>query len=311
MRPTFGIPVIHTTSQVRTRRWSNRLKKPPSPHFSTISPLITFKHHHHRQECFNKPDVTSHRRQLVVCAVMPGRPKVSRIRLARRACDSCKVRKIKCSEVPPCEGCSASGIECTFTTRQATRGPKGLREKTIQKINQRTKPATPSSSSSGSGDDETVSHVTDILDIYATRLFPLWPIVDAAELKDSLASGSARPGSSSQRLADAVALATVGQLKLVTDWKGDAQACRRRDVAGGPDAEFANPLDDLRISFFLHVYYENLEGGGNNALLYLREAITHAQILRLEHESTYAKLSEMEQQLYRRVFWLLFVTERY
>lgn len=243
---------------------------------------------------------------------MPTRPKASRTRLARRACDSCKIRKIKCSEVPPCDGCTASGIECTFTSQQATRGPKGLREKTIEKISQKKQVATRSpTSSSGHSETESASQVTDILDIYAGRLYPLWPIVDAAELRDSLISGSVLPGSSSQRLADAVALATVAQLKLVTDWTGDAQSCRRKDNSGDGDAVFTNPLDDLRISFFLHVYYENLEGGGTNALLYLREAITHAQILRLEHEATYATLSEPEQQLYRRVFWLLFVTERY
>jgi hypothetical protein len=204
--------------------------------------------------------------------------------------------------VPPCDGCTASRIQCTFTTQQATRGPKGLRESTIEKIGQRRR-ATPPSPTPSDGQ----SQVADILDIYAARLYPLWPIVDAAELKKSLIS---QPTCSSQRLADAIALATIGQLKLVTDWTGDAQSCRRKDSPGADD-EFANPLDDLRISFFLHVYYENLEGGGTNALLYLREAITHAQILKLEHESTYATLSEPEQQLYRRVFWLLFVTERY
>lgn len=243
---------------------------------------------------------------------MPTRPKTSRTRLARRACDSCKIRKIKCSEIPPCDGCTASGIECTFTTQQAIRGPKGLREKTKEKIVQTKRATAPSTtSSSGHSDVEAAPQVTDILDIYAARLYPLWPIVDATELRDALVSGSVLPGSSSQRLADAVALATVAQLKLATDWKGDAQVCRRKDSPGDGDAVFTNPLDDLRISFFLHVYYENLEGGGTNALLYLREAITHAQILRLEHEATYATLSEAEQQLYRRVFWLLFVTERY
>ncbi|KAK2606320.1 hypothetical protein QQS21_003251 [Conoideocrella luteorostrata] len=254
---------------------------------------------------------------------MPARPRPPRSKLARRACDSCKVRKIRCSEAPPCDGCSASGIECTFTTQQGTRGPRGLRGKTIQKISE-SKQRARSASSSGSvsqqqSQAETSLHLADIIDIYATRLYPLWPIVDAAELKETLVSGSARHGSSTQRLADAVALATVGQLKLVTEWKGSPQNCRRRaasadanddDNDDDDDKTSANPLDDLRISFFLHVHYENLEGGGKNSLLYLREAITHAQILKLEHEASYATLSEAEQQLYRRVFWLLFVTER-
>lgn len=162
-----------------------------------------------------------------------------------------------------------------------------------------------------------VSQVADIIDVYAARLYPLWPIVEAAELRDALLSGSVPPGSTSHRLVEAVALATVEQLKLVTGWTGNAQLCRRRDGPADEPGDVAavaaahHPLDELRISFFLHVYHENLEGGGASSLLFLREAITHAQILKLERESTYAALSEPDQQLYRRVFWLLFVTERY
>jgi len=142
----------------------------------------------------------------------------------------------------------------------------------------------------------------EILDVYASRLYPIWPIVNAAELKEALL---ASPGNSSNlRLANAVALSTVAQLKLTTAWKGSASACT--DTVDGDD----DPLDRLRVSFFLHIYYENLEGGGNKSLLYLREAITLAQIARLEHESTYASLPERDQQLSRRVLWLLFVTER-
>jgi hypothetical protein len=54
----------------------------------------------------------------------------------KRACDGCKIRKIKCSEVSPCEGCVAIGIHCTFKKGQRTRGPRNLRAKTLQVIAQ-------------------------------------------------------------------------------------------------------------------------------------------------------------------------------
>ena len=60
--------------------------------------------------------------------------KTSRRKLARRACDGCKVRKIKCSEVSPCVGCEAAKIPCTFIKLSATRGPRALRAKTFQSI---------------------------------------------------------------------------------------------------------------------------------------------------------------------------------
>ncbi|KAL3953305.1 hypothetical protein ACCO45_013248 [Purpureocillium lilacinum] len=229
---------------------------------------------------------------------MPGK-RSPRERLARRACDPCRVRKIRCTEIPPCTRCVASGIECTFKTVQSRRGPKGLREDTVKKIEQRRQ----SSELDGSKtEDEDISQLLEILDVYASRLYPIWPIVNAAELKEAIL---ASPGNSSNlRLANAVALSTVAQLKLTTAWKGSAAACT--DTVDSDD----DALDRLRVSFFLHIYYENLEGGGNKSLLYLREAITLAQIARLEHESTYASLPERDQQLSRRVLWLLFVTER-
>lgn len=57
-------------------------------------------------------------------------------KVLKRACDGCKIRKIKCSEVAPCNGCVAVGIECTFKKRQDRRGPRSLRAKTIQIIAQ-------------------------------------------------------------------------------------------------------------------------------------------------------------------------------
>lgn len=67
----------------------------------------------------------------------------------------------------------------------------------------------------------------------------------------------------------------------------------------------------MRTAFFLHVYHENLAPGGLKSLLYLREAITMAQIMELHRESSYEGLSDDEQQFRRRILWLLFVTERF
>jgi len=69
-------------------------------------------------------------------------------------------------------------------------------------------------------------------------------------------------------------------------------------------------LTNLRTAFFLHVYHENHEAGGVKSMLYLREAITMAQMMRLHQGSSYVSLSLEEQQLRRRILWLLFVTER-
>jgi hypothetical protein len=102
-----------------------------------------------------------------------------------------------------------------------------------------------------------------------------------------------------------VALAAIAQLKLGTAWRpsvGEAETSGLSEKLG--------LLDALRISFFLHIYHENALPGGTKSLVYLREAITQAQILRLDRESTYSSLSEADQHVSRRILWLLFVTER-
>ena len=235
------------------------------------------------------------------------RPKVARERLAARACDSCKVRKIRCTEVAPCAACKKSGIECTFRATQAQRGPRGLRPVTIQRIQGH--PESPSKSrkekSSTCKETDQVRQLASLIDIYASRLFPVWPILDTEKLRQSLQAKPRHAGP--WRLATAVGLATVAQLKLDTTWQADPEQIRRN---GSPTAEATDPLDDLRISFFLHVHHENSTPGGRESLLCLREAITLAQMLRLEHEGMYTSFSNADEPIYRRTLWLLFVTER-
>ena len=53
-----------------------------------------------------------------------------------------------------------------------------------------------------------------------------------------------------------------------------------------------------------------MDAGGLQSILYLREAITMAQMMGLDREYSYRDLSADEQQFRKRVLWLLFITER-
>ena len=148
--------------------------------------------------------------------------------------------------------------------------------------------------------------------IYRLRLFPIWPIVAVEEIVASLQSDNGNMGTFA--LANAVGAATMAQLKLdspsdaVTASSLETQCQRARTF--DQDGRHAS-LSTLRVAFFLHVYHENQDAGGVQSLLYLREALTLAQIMGLHRESTYAPLSSSEQEIRRRIIWLLFVTERY
>lgn len=148
--------------------------------------------------------------------------------------------------------------------------------------------------------------------IYRLRLYPVWPIVAVEEIMASLKRDE--QDMETYALATAIGAATIAQLKLSTSDSNAASAsameaeCQRSKLLS-KDRPCVN-LHTLRTAFFLHVYHENMEPGGPRSLLYLREAITMAQILNMHRESSYLKVPVEEQQIRRRILWLLFVTER-
>ena len=148
--------------------------------------------------------------------------------------------------------------------------------------------------------------------MYRLRLYPVWPIVSVEEITEALHGD--KEDIEAYALANAVGAATMAQLKLgisdsdtATGSSMEAECQRAKGFSG--TASSTN-LNTLRIAFFLHVYHENQEAGGTRSLLYLREAITLAQIMGLHRECTYIALAQPEQQIRRRILWLLFVTER-
>lgn len=76
------------------------------------------------------------------------------------------------------------------------------------------------------------------------------------------------------------------------------------DIAEQPD------LDALLTSCFLFSAYANLERH-NQAWFYLSQSISLALTLKLHDEQAYSRMAYDDAQLRRRIFWLLFILERY
>jgi hypothetical protein len=144
-------------------------------------------------------------------------------------------------------------------------------------------------------------------------MYPVWPIIKVERLIAALQKP--QPDAEMFALAYAVAAATIAQIKKNTATQPGAVTaqtmeayCQRARAKGGHEAP--PNVNNLRVAFFLHAYHENQVPGGKQSILYLREAMTISQMLGMHRESYYAKVPVAEQQIRRRIFWLLFITER-
>lgn len=162
--------------------------------------------------------------------------------------------------------------------------------------------------------------------VFMKHLFPIMPVVNDRELlTDSLRLDELSPSRYAFLLS--LCAATRIQLKLDNAEEYDETSVGINTSLDSPltgealltAAEQArrqfNVVDDLSLdtlltSFFLFAGYGNLEKH-THAWFYLNQAISLALSMGLHSESAYSNLEEHDREIRRRIFWLLFVTERY
>jgi hypothetical protein len=146
-------------------------------------------------------------------------------------------------------------------------------------------------------------------------MYPVWPVVDIAELLAKLGGTMTDPEACA--LAFSVCAATGAQLRLADFEPGNSP---RYDIVDrfAREAERYRAMLDypenatiacILIPFFLHHYYSIKQRRFTSTIL-LRESLTLCELLDLDKEAAYATLSPEEQRYRRKVFWLLFITER-
>lgn len=161
------------------------------------------------------------------------------------------------------------------------------------------------------------------VNIYLKYLFPIMPVVRCDELRHD----SYQPRHvSAQRYAFLAALCATTHIQLKLDGASQATAMSGIDgqaLMSGEEllAEAVRARNECDIieevntetlltSFFLFASYGNLDKQPQ-AWFYLSQTISMAFTLGLHREATYTALSIEEAEEKRRIFWLLFVTERY
>lgn len=176
--------------------------------------------------------------------------------------------------------------------------------------------------------------------LFFDRLYPVFPVVDRECLLMMLSDGieerplpagvysflaalsaavivqlnvadPGRPETQDSMLSDSSAKEHNDPAMISLQPASSAQLFRDQCLQARRQQDFIEEPDEWTVltSFFLFAYHGNLNQS-RSAWYYLREAIGFAQALRLDETDTYGGLDSKTAQRRRRLFWLLFITER-
>ena len=258
----------------------------------------------------------------------------------RRACDSCHRRKVKCDGRKPCLNCRQSALICTFNAVPQKKGPKGDRARVLHQLRQEQQrpPAARLAPSPRHGLDAAgrrsagspcaptpgLLHpglMEACIDFFVANMYPTMPIFDGGSLK-------AQTREVDRSLDSYCLIASLCAFIMIQPGMKLAWALPQEDDVVGGDTLAGRVMVDevLRVrkgydfvespstgavmtSFFLFASYFCLDKH-RTAWYYMREATTLVEMLGMHREDTYHTGTCMEDIRRRRIFWLLFLTER-
>lgn len=167
--------------------------------------------------------------------------------------------------------------------------------------------------------------------VFQTWFYGCWPVLSLGNLiLEILGRAQTTPGGDFipltpenamlYALCCAVCAATTTQLSFVSPENVVLDQSSTSDVEYAAEAlrvrnlfDYTNKIevDTLLSSFFLYAHYTNQKGKIKQAQMYLREAISMAQILGFHEKSQYGGKSRGEVHRWRKIYYTLLVTERY
>lgn len=162
------------------------------------------------------------------------------------------------------------------------------------------------------------SIISQYLEVYQARGYPIWPVVDVDSLIARLLTNP--EDMETYALATAICATTISQFQIDAE-PGSPVEGHYRVSSGLFEAEAnrarkeSDHLEHVTIwsllsSFFLHVYSANIGRMAASTVL-LGEAITKAHMIGLHRLTYYQSMDVVQMQHNLRIYWLLFITERY
>lgn len=256
----------------------------------------------------------------------------------KRACDACHRRKVKCDGINPCRNCSSAQLSCTYNAIPQKKGPKGSRAKVISelretqrqtslshKVQNRMNGINCSPANPGAVPTPgllTSDMVKECVQFFFDNMYAQVPILDRRQVEQQilymeqnldayclltsmcafimLQPGVSMPSGDPYNL-DMVPGANIISSQLLLE---ETLRVRR-------GYEYLDTISHNAIAtnYFLFACYYGQEMH-DRAWYYLREATTMVNMIDMHKEETYMQLDAVEASRRRRLYWLLFVTER-
>ncbi|CAH0017668.1 unnamed protein product [Clonostachys rhizophaga] len=219
----------------------------------------------------------------------------------KRACDACHSRKVKCDSVNPCRNCGQAQLSCTYNAIPQKKGPKGSRAKGISELRETQRqtslsakvqnringgPCAPPNPGLAPTPGFLKSElVKECIAFFFDNLYPQLPILDRNSAEQQALEMEQNRG----------AYCLLASLSA--------------KVRKGYEYLDSISLNVLATNFFLFACHYGLESH-DRSWYYLREASTMIHLTGMHQEDHYMKHESVEASRRRRLFWLVYATER-
>lgn len=249
-----------------------------------------------------------------------------------RACDACRLRKVKCNGQQRCQQCSHLNLRCVYSTTASRQRSQAKRGSVITGYKKSTSatttmtaatglaslpaiaPAMDSPSSAGSDHSNglpvfNVEFFLSLLPDYLEAVYPPQPIMTVDEIKESIA----RMDIDSEAKAFVFAYAGTTLNLQYYGSRRTAEVARMIDAAirisiearGGAKPKMEATVRKAITCLYLHNCFMT-QRDADTAFFYVREAITTIQLLRID-----SSLSPVERARRQRLYWEAWIHERF
>ncbi|KAF2094419.1 hypothetical protein NA57DRAFT_80228 [Rhizodiscina lignyota] len=236
-----------------------------------------------------------------------------------KACDACKVRKVKCNGQQPCTQCSHLALRCIYAPKAIAPRKQGRRGGVISKYKETTSGSWSSSDASpvspANHDRYDCAFFVDLIPDFMTAVYPVQPVMTEQEIHDSIQAMDNDQEAKSFALAFGgctLNLTRTGVRRTPEVNQTIAFLASESIKARGPVMpNFQSSVRQALTSLFLHNCFMTMRDK-DTAFFYMRDAISLIQLLRIDQmNSEDPPLSPPERSRRQRLYWEGFIHERF